>query len=144
MDFKNRNSLGLAFYYTVLVVVVSAIALPFIGLGLPVLKGLFLGYIFTVLKIFLMERIFISSLKKEPLKATNYVKIHYFFRFLLSFLILLIAFVDKGINEYVVVVLFLLLKPAAYIYGLRTKNSDKDFDIVQYDDEDDYDEFGDF
>ncbi len=143
MDFKNRNSLGLIFYYTILMLLVAVITLPFIGLSMPVLKGIFLGYVFTVLKLFLMERILISSLKKEPSKAASYVKLHYFFRFLLTFLILLIAFVDKGINEYVVVVLFLLLKPAAYIYGLKTKDSGKEFEIVEYDD-DEYDEFGDF
>ncbi len=140
---KTRNSFCLIFYYSLCVLVISLVVAAFISFDMPIIKGFLIGYVFTVLKILLMERILLNSLKKDANKAASYVKIHYFFRFFLSFLILVISFADKSINGYVVAILFLALKPAAYIYGLRMKTSESSFEIVEYDD-DDYDEFGDF
>ncbi len=140
---KNRKSLELIGIYTAIVILTAVIAVFFIEVDTPVIKGFFIGYVITVLKLFLMERIIINSLKKGESKAVNYVKIHYFIRFLLTFLILVISFVDSSINGYVVAVLFLLLKPATYVYGFLIKGNDNKYEIVEQDD-DDYDEYGDF
>ncbi len=140
---KNRKSLELIGIYTAIVIVVTGISLFFIKIDKTIISGFLIGYVFTVLKLFLIERIIMNSLKKNPEKAESYVKLHYFIRFLLTFLILLISFADSSINGYVVAVLFILLKPAAYIYGIFIKGSDTQYDIVEPE-EDDYDEYGDF
>ncbi len=140
---NNRQSPLLILIYTGVVIIASLITFLIVDISRDMLAGLLLAYVFTVLKLFLIERIIINAIKKAPEKAGSYVKLHYFFRFLLTFLILFIAFVDSSINAYVVAVVFLLLKPAAYIYGFVIKDKSSDYVIVEIED-DDYDEFGDF
>ncbi len=140
---KNRKSLELIGIYTILVIAIIFISLFFIKIDKSIIIGFLIGYIFTVLKLFLIERIIMNSLKKHPSKAESYVKIHYLIRFLLTFVILLISFADSSINGYVVAFLFILLKPATYIYGIFIKGLDSKYEIVEFED-DDYDEYGDF
>ena len=131
------------------VLIIIGIAL-FIGIffvenKLSYIVGLSLGGGLSILKIYLMDKSFRKALRKEPHAATNYVRAHYFLRYLITFLILFIGIYTSSIHFIGLAIGVLALKPAAYLQGLFEPEVPKDgsVEFLEWEEEDE-DEKSDF
>ena len=89
-------------------------------------KGLFLGGIFTILRIKIMEITLSKALNKNPEAAKRYINIHYFFRYVLTFVVLVISILEPTIHPVGVIIGLLSMKLAVYWHGYRQEPTPKD------------------
>lgn len=107
-------------------------------------KGLALGGIFSILKLKLMEVTFSKALSKPPGAAKNYATFHYFLRYLLSILVLVIGALEPSINLVGVIIALISMKIAAYWQGYLEKPTPKDGSVEFVEWEDDEETESDF
>lgn len=100
-------------------------------------KGLALGGIFSVLKIKLMEATFRKGLNKPSKAAQTYVSFHYFLRYLLTILVLIIGILEPTISFIGVAISLISPKLAAYWQGYIEKPTPKDgsVEFLEWEDE---------
>lgn len=113
-------------------IIMIMIAIAFIALGigsflvsnfLTYFLGIFAGTGFSILKLLLLEITLKKSLNMEPKKATNYVNLHYSFRYLLTGIFLFIAIKREDISTLGTVIGLLSLRPAIYIVNFMPKKN---------------------
>lgn len=107
-------------------------------------KGLALGGIFTILKIYLMQLSFSRAIHKAPKAAINYARFHYMIRYLLTTVVVIVAILEPSLHPIGVIIGLLSLKLAAYWQGYQEKPVPKDGSIVFEQWEDDEEESKDF
>ncbi|QUI20908.1 ATP synthase subunit I [Vallitalea pronyensis] len=107
-------------------------------------KGLALGGIFSILKLKLMEVTFTKALNKPPKAAQTYASFHYFLRYLLSILVLMIGALEPTINLVGVIISLVSMKVAAYLQGYIEKPTPKDGSVTFVEWEDDEEAESDF
>lgn len=133
---------------TILIVAILAIIF---GISVIVLddpwvfaKGLAFGGIFSILKVKLMESTMKKAVKKDPAKAQAYASLHYFLRYLLTGIVLVIGALEPSISLLGTVIGILSLKLAAYLQGYREKPTPKDGSVEFVEWEEDEEETSDF
>lgn len=101
--------------------------------------GVLIGMTVTIAKIFMMEDSFRKAMNKPPQAATNYIRAHYFLRYLITFIALFIGVYTPSIHFIGLIIGLLSLKPAAYIQGRLEPPVPKDGSVpfVEWEDEDD-------
>lgn len=107
-------------------------------------KGLFFGGIFSILKIKLMENTMSKAVQKDSVKAQTYVSMHYFMRYILTGIVLVVAALEPSISIYGAALGVLSLKAAAYLQGKMEKPTPKDGSVEFVEWEDDEEESTDF
>lgn len=100
-------------------------------------KGLALGGIFSILKLKLMEATFKKALNKPPKAAQTYAGFHYFLRYLLTILVLMVGALETTINLIGVIISLVSPKLAAYWQGYIEKPTPKDGSVEFLEWEDD-------
>lgn len=126
------------------IVLVSAIIGFFFVTDLLIyLKGLLLGTIFTLLKLKLMENSFSKAVLRAPHKANMYVKLHYFIRYTLTLLLLIVAVLEPSISLVGVVIALASMKVAAYWQGISESPTPKDgsVEFVEWEDDEEPSDF---
>ncbi|MCT4542021.1 MAG: ATP synthase subunit I [Vallitalea sp.] len=103
-------------------------------------KGLVLGGIFSILKLKLMEVTFKKAINKPPAAAKKYASFHYFLRYLLTILVLIVGALETTINLVGVIISLVSVKLAAYWQGYIEKPTPKDGSIEFLEWEDDEEE----
>lgn len=107
-------------------------------------KGLLFGGLFSILKVKLMESTMKKAVKKDPVKAQSYASLHYFMRYLLTGLVLVVAALEPSIGIFGTIIGILSLKLAAYLQGYSEKSTPKDGSVQFVEWEDDEEEASDF
>lgn len=107
-------------------------------------KGLAFGGIFSILKIKLMESTVKKSITKDPARAQTFVSLHYFMRYLLTGVLLVVAALEPSISLYGTIIGVLSLKVAAYLQGKMEKPVPKDGSVEFVEWEEDEEESTDF
>ena len=128
----------------VLLVIVLGIGL-FLVKDIPAyIKGVLLGGAISLVRIRLMEIGFKRAFNQQAHKASNYVKAHYFLRYIITFIVLFIGVTTPEINEIGLIIGLFLLKPAAYIQGRLEPQVPKDGSVEFLTWEEDEEEKSDF
>lgn len=83
--------------------------------------GLFLGTLFSILKIILLEKTLEKSINMNPEKAVNYTRLHYSLRYLLTGAVLIIAAKNPNLSLIGVILGILILRPALFIISFKIK-----------------------
>lgn len=106
-------------------------------------KGVLLGCVFTILRIKLMENSFKNSMNKLPHKAQNYVRLHYFIRYILTLIVISIGIFEPSIHIVGVVIGLLTMKVAAYWEGYSQEPTPKDgsVEFLEWEDDDEPSDF---
>ena len=110
----------------VIIVLSFIIGLFFVDNIMAYGKGLLLGGIFSILKLKLMEVTFKKALNKPPRAAQRYANLHYFLRYLLTMLVLVVGALEPTINLVGVIISLVSVKLAAYWQGYIEKPTPKD------------------
>lgn len=130
----------------------KVLILLLIALGIGVLivddisayiQGLLLGGLFTILKIKLMENTFKRAVDKEPNAATNFARVHYMLRYVLTFCVLFVGIAVPTINGIAVIIALLTMKLAAFWQGaLEPKTPlDGSVEFVEWEDDEESSDF---
>lgn len=86
------------------------------------IMGILFGFIFSTLKLVLLEKTLNRAIDMKGQRAENHMRLHYIARYFLTFAILIIAALRQDIlNLYAVIISMLLLRPAVYIVNLKEK-----------------------
>jgi len=80
----------------------------------PFAKGLTLGTMFSVLKVYLLSKTLKKAISLEPANARNYARLHYTLRFLLTGVILAVSALEPSISFLGTCIGMLTLQIAAY------------------------------
>lgn len=144
MKSKYETVISLAKKIAILLVISSICGIPFVTNMGYYIKGILLGGIFTVLKLFLMEGTFSKAVQKTPGAAIAYARLHYMFRYILTLLIIAIAILEPTIHPVGVIIGLLSMKLAAYWQGMEMKPTPKDGSVEFVEWVDDEDETKDF
>lgn len=104
---------------------------------LAYIQGLFLGGIFTILKLRLMENTLKKVVEKEPRSAVTYAKMHYMLRYSLTLIVLFVGIVVPTINGIAVIIAMLIMKLAAFWQGLLEPKTPLDGSVEFYEWEED-------
>ncbi|GMQ57688.1 hypothetical protein AN1V17_20830 [Vallitalea sediminicola] len=128
---------------TIIVVLSFVIGLFFVKDILAYGKGLALGGIFSILKLKLMEVTFKKALSKPPNDARRYANFHYFLRYLLTILVLVVGALEPTINLVGVIISLVSVKLAAYWQGYIEKPTPKDGSVqfLEWEDEEEESDF---
>ncbi len=138
---NSKDSVALSLITKVCIITAAAF-LPGLFFGSNMLayaKGLALGGVFTILKVFLMQSTFSKAVQKPELSAKRYATIHFALRHFLTFVILIIGALEPTINIIGVIIGLLSLKLAAYWHGHKTAETPKDgsVEFLEWEDEED-------
>lgn len=83
-------------------------------------KGILFGTLFSILRLYTMEKSLIKALQKEPERAKSYFTTNYIIRYVLTGIVLLVGALEPSISFLGVCIGLLSMKGAAYliVYGL--------------------------
>lgn len=106
-------------------------------------QGVFLGGIFTLLKIKLMENTIKRAVTMTPEGAKRYVQMHYMLRYVLSFIVLFVGIVTPTIHSVGLIMALLTLKFAAFWQGLTEPKTplDGSVEFLEWEDDDEPSDF---
>ncbi|QUH29516.1 ATP synthase subunit I [Vallitalea guaymasensis] len=143
MNSEKSILIPLTIKITIIVVLSFAIGLFFVEDILAYGKGLALGGIFSILKLKLMEVTFKKALSKPPKDAQRYAHFHYFLRYLLTILVLVVGALEPTINLVGVIISIVSVKLAAYWQGYIEKPTPKDgsVEFLEWEDEEEESDF---
>lgn len=120
---KTRNSL------IMITIVLGAICLVagmfFVDSIFPWIVGIAIGVIICVFRVFSMSRSLEKAVEMSPEDAKNYTRAHYMLRYIISFVIAVIACYKGIANPVGVIVGLVLLQPAVYIYNFIDRKISK-------------------
>ncbi len=110
-----------------IILTMLSLSLIFLGIAfllkasiIPFLKGLFVGVVFSILKLILIEKTIEKSLKMDKNKATLYTSFNFILRYVLTAFVLIIVLLNKEEISFIATVLgVIVLQPATYIVGLK-------------------------
>jgi xanthosine utilization system XapX-like protein len=142
---KSEKSILIPLTIKIIIIIVLsfAIGLFFVEDILAFGKGLALGGIFSILKLKLMEVTFKKALSKPPKNAQRYANLHYFLRYLLTILVLIVGALEPTINLVGVIISLVSVKLAAYWQGYIEKPTPKDgsVEFLEWEDEEEESDF---
>lgn len=143
MDSKKSIVVSLSTKVAIIVLIEFIIGMFFVKDIVVYAKGLALGGIFSILKIKLMETTFKKALTKPSKAAQTYVSFHYFLRYLLTILVLIIGILEPTINFIGVAISIISPKIAAYWQGYIEKPTPKDgsVEFLEWEDEEEESDF---
>lgn len=123
---KKPIALQLSIKIIIIIVVSMFIGIFFTNDYISYWKGLLLGGIFSILKLYLMNNTISKAIMKQPHKAQTYSNVHYILRYLLTILVLVIGILEPSINFVGVIVGFFSMKIAAYWQAISEPPTPKD------------------
>lgn len=85
-------------------------------------KGILFGTLFSILKLYTMEKNLIKTLQKNPEQAKSYFITNYMIRYVLTGVVLLVGALESSISFLGVCIGLISMKVAAYliVYGFPT------------------------
>ncbi len=86
--------------------------------------GLTFGFLFSIMKIFLLKRTLITSLSMSKNKSSLYTNAHYFIRFIFTAIMLYVAITNPNIDFLGSLVGLLSLQSSSYIGGFLIKDDE--------------------
>lgn len=120
---KTRNSLVMI--TIVLGIICLVIGMFFVDNIFPWIVGIAIGVIICVFRVFSMSRSLEKAVEMTPEDAKNYTRAHYMLRYIISFVIAVIACYKGLANPVGVIVGLVLLQPAVYIYNFIDRRNSK-------------------
>lgn len=120
---KTRNSLVMI--TIVLGIICLVIGMFFVDNIFPWIVGIAIGVIICAFRVFSMSRSLEKAVEMTSEDAKNYTRAHYMLRYIISFVIAVIACYKGLANPVGVIVGLVLLQPAVYIYNFIDRRNSK-------------------